>query len=190
MNDKSSRGCGLCGIAAALFLAAAAGLGGLYYSGMLSGFRLEFGEDGPDIAYASQADEEAAVLDALKEFAAAQKGFHKKYGAYSSDIGALLTVDKDLKGALAEHPPVPAAELPRPELLLLYHGYYFSMPLSQGTGRVDLKSGYVIVAEPVPGGSKPTFAIGPAGTVLRKEMGGRRITNVSQINAAWTPVDK
>ena len=189
MNEKKTSKTSCC--VATLSLLAGAGLvgGALWYFGVIGNVHFVIGEEGIGVEHTTASERESDVITALREFAEAQEAFHAKFGNYAADPNALLTMDGNLAGAMAVHPAMSASELPAPELLILHQGYYFTAPLKQGQGRVDHKSGYVIVAEPgvyEPGAS--TFAIGPAKTVLRKDMDGERITNLSQIDGSWRPV--
>ena len=189
MDEKKTSKTGCCVAAMGLLVGAVLVVGALWHFDVIGDVHFVIGEEGVGVEHSTAMEREAAVITALREFAEAQEAFHAKFGNYAANPNALLAVDANLAGAMAVHPAVPASELPAPELLILHQGYYFTAPLKQGQGRVDHKSGYVIVAEPgvyEPG--VPTFAIGPTKMALRKDMGGERITNLSQIDGSWRPV--
>lgn len=159
-------------------------------AGIFGDITFVVGEDGVGVEHVDAGDVEAAIVDELEAVVAAQKAYHDAHGAYSPSLMGLATVDPDLNAATCSHPAVPNDELDRPELMMLYKGYYFTQPETQGPGVVDWTTGFVAVAEPriyEPG--TPTYAVGPTGTVLKKDAGGERITDVGRIDGSWKPAD-
>ena len=122
---------------------------------------------------------EKVIVAALMSLAEAQKAYIAEHGEYAphpellSDLG-----QADRAITLAISPDVP------------YGGYYFKGLKKQAQGFVDLKTGFVFVAEPAAGSTGGyTYVIGPANRVFRKNLGGHPVDNAAQIDASWEAVN-
>ncbi len=176
-RNQSKRG--LCGVLLCVFaflVAVLVAVAVLWYCGVFGEFSLELAEDGMRIEHTTAGERQAEVIAALRGFVKAQKAFKREYGSYAASTEALISVDgADANAAVSTSP------------IMCHHGYYFNVPAKYGRGRLDLRRDFILVAEPAeyaPG--TPTYAVGPKGIVLQKDMGGTRVTNATQINGSWT----
>ena len=170
---------GLCGVVLcvlAILLAVLVAVPFLWYYGVFGEFSLVLAEDGMRVEHTTAGEQQGEVIAALTGFVQAQKTFKQEYGSYAASTEALIGVDgTDTNAAVSTSP------------IMHHHGYYFNVPAKYGPGRLDLRRDFILVAEPAeyaPG--TPTYAVGPKGIVLQKDMGGTRVTNVTQINGSWT----
>jgi len=151
----------------------------LWQKGLLDRLRITPSDDGTKESRVPAEGTDPAVVDALQQFHRAQQTVRAEHGEYAAATEDLVGVaGVDSKTASATDPAAP------------YHGYYFTCPRDYARRRLDPAKEFIVAAEPAEYGKTGTFTyvIGPKGIVLGKDMGGRRITNVSQIDKTWQQV--
>jgi hypothetical protein len=169
-------GCILAGVLAASVLIA---LLALYHFGILGDTEVILSEDGVRVEHSTESERQGDVIDAVRAFAAAQTQFKARYGSYAVQPMSLMGVG-DVDGDMG------TASSP----IMAYQGYYFIFPMKYGAGNVNFSKDFVLVAQPAEYGAtgRLTYAVGPKGIVLKKDLGGVEVTNVSQIDATWKQV--
>lgn len=124
----------------------------------------------------SAEDNEKMAINALKKIFETEVAYKKKYGRYTHNFSTLMKVG--LSGSIG------AAE---GNSMLEYYGYQFFPVKRHHTGWTDLENGFVMCAAPTvykKTGTR-TFVIGNNGKVLAKDIGGKPVSNVTQVNGTW-----
>jgi hypothetical protein len=150
-----------------------------------SDYFINISDNGIEIkkGFASSNEQEAVAL--LKKYVEAQKIFFKHKGFYAKSPAELvLTINGQLTIIDADLMTLESTV----DRNAAWSIYSYIPVEKQGAGFINRKTGFLLCAAPngyKDGSAIHTLCVGPTGTILMKDTGGRAVTNASEIDSTW-----